>query len=268
MDNGIYRHLHIRRIINDDWCVSCSDAQCRLTGRISRFYHTASACRQGDIRLPHYHIGKLQGRNIDPADDSFRRACLYRCFQNDFCGRYRTGLRSRMRADNNGISCFKTDEGFENCSRGWVCRRNNGCHQADWFGNLFDTVGRIFFNHTAGLCTLICIIDILCRVMILDDLILHNTSACFLYRHFCKGDTLFVSRHSRLVKNLVYLLLCEGCKLSLRFTHSLHFCFQRFHAVYDCGYCCFFPFRHFSFPPVIVNFSYGYSIPHSLNNCQ
>ena len=65
-DNGIYRHLHIRRIINDDWCVSCPTPSAGLPDEC-RFYHTASACRQGDIRLPHYHIGKLRdGTSIQP----------------------------------------------------------------------------------------------------------------------------------------------------------------------------------------------------------
>ena len=67
--------------------------------------------------------------------------------------------------------------------------------------------------------------------MVLDNFVLHNAHSGLGDSQLCQRDTLFVSCHGCLEENPVYLLLCEGGKLSLCFSHGSDLFLQCFHAV-------------------------------------
>ena len=73
--------------------------------------------------------------------------------------------------------------------------------------NLLDAVGGILFQHAAGLLMLVGIVDIFRSIVILNDLILHNTHTGLRHRKAGKGDAGLVGGSGSSKEYPVYLLL-------------------------------------------------------------
>ena len=138
-----------------------------------------------------------------------------------------------MRADDDCVTCFQRNKRFKDCCGSRVGSRDNCGNQSYRLQDLLDSVCLVFFYNTTCLCVLVCIINILCCVMVLDNLIFHDTHACFFNGHFGKWDTHFVGGSSSCLKDLVNLLLCVGSEDLLCFFHCSHFRGQGFWSVDD-----------------------------------
>ena len=233
VDNGVNCKTDICTVINDGRCISRSNTNSRFTGGVSCLNHSRTTSCKDDISVLHYHVGKVKARDIDPSDDSFRCTCSNSSFQNNFCCFDCRFLSTRMRADDDRVTCFQGNKRFIDCCRSRVGRRNNCGDQSYRLQDLFDSVCLVFFYNTTCLCVLVCIVNILCCVMVLDNLVFHDTHACFLNSHFGKWDTHFVSGSSSCLKDLVNLLLCVGSEDLLCFFHCSHFRGQGFWSVDD-----------------------------------
>ena len=120
----------------------------------------------------HYLICKLKRRHIYPTDYSLRRTCLYRLFQKHSGSVVCTILCSWVWAYYNGISCLKCQKYFKYSCGCRVCCRNNGSYNTYRLSNFSYSKDSILFNYTASLSILVCIVNILCSVMVLYNLIL------------------------------------------------------------------------------------------------
>ena len=240
VDDGVYCKTDIGSIINDNRCVSGSNTKCRFSGGICCLNHSRTACCKDDVCFFHYHVGKFQTRYVDPSDDAFRCACFHCCFKHNFGSFDSASFCTRMWADDDCISCLQRDQSFEDCGGSRVCSRDNCCDQSDRFCNFLDSVNRIFFDHTTGLCVFVCIVDVFRCIVIFDDFIFNNTHSCFFYSCFCKRDTRFVSSSCSGFEDLVYLLLCVSGEKFLCFFHRSDLCFQCFRSVNDCRDVGFF----------------------------
>ena len=104
---------------------------------------------------------------------------------------------------------FRADQSLKDCSGSRVSGGDNRSNQADGLSDLLDAVSLVLFDHAAGLGILICIVDILCSIVVLDDLIFHYAHAGLFYSHLSQRDTLLVGCHCCLIENLVHLLLSK-----------------------------------------------------------
>ena len=233
MDNGVNCKTDICTVINDGRCISRSNTNSRFTGGVSCLNHSRTTGCKDDIGVLHNHVGQLKARDIDPSDDSFRCTSGNSCIQNNFrCFNGRL-LGTRMRADDDCVTCFQRNKRFKDCCGSRVGSRDNCGNQSYRLQDLLDSVCLVFFYNTTCLCVLVCIINILCCVMVLDNLIFHDTHACFFNGHFGKWDTHFVGGSSSCLKDLVNLLLCVGSEDLLCFFHCSHFRGQGFWSVDD-----------------------------------
>ena len=112
-----------------------------------------------------------------------------------------------MRGNDDRIAGLKTDEAFEDSRGCRICRRDNSGDQTDRLGNLLDAVYRILLDHTACLCVTVCIVNVLCCIVVLDDLVLDQAHAGLFDCHLCKRNPGLVSRRSSCFEDLVDLLL-------------------------------------------------------------
>ena len=237
MNNGVYCHLNISSVVQNNRGISCAYAQRRFSGRISCLNHTRAAGCQNNICILHNCVGQLQRRYVNPSDNSLRCASLNSCIQNNLCccnGRF---FCTGMWGNNNCISCFQANQSFENSSGGRVCSRNNCCYQTDRLCNFLDSVRLIFFYHTAGFGVLVSIVNILCCIVIFNNLIFYNTHTGLGHCHLSQRDSHFVGCRCCLVENFIDLLLSKGSKNLLSLTHCLHLYFQSFYIVNDFGNC-------------------------------
>lgn len=60
-----------------------------------------------------------------------------------------------------------------------------------------------------SLCSTLGVVDVLGRIMILDDLVLYNAHAGFLDRELCKGNSVLVCRSCRRKKYFIDLFLSK-----------------------------------------------------------
>ena len=103
MDDGIYRQLNVRSLINDNRRISRADAYRRLSGRVCGFHHARTAGSQDQICVAHYFVGKLQRRHVNPPDDSLRRSRFHRRVQNHLGRRDGTLLCPGVRGNNDCV---------------------------------------------------------------------------------------------------------------------------------------------------------------------
>ena len=112
-----------------------------------------------------------------------------------------------MRGNDDRIACLKADEALEDRSRCRICCRDDCSDQADRLGDLFDPVYRILLDHAAGLCVTIRVVNVLCCIVVLDDLVLDQAHAGLFGCHLCKRNSGLVSCRSGCFEDLVDLLL-------------------------------------------------------------
>ena len=156
-----------------------------------------------------------------------------------------------MWGNNDRVTCLKSNQGFKNSGGCGVGRGDNCCNQTDRLSDLLDPVLLIFLDHTNCLGILISVVNVLCRVVVLNNLVFHNAHASLCNCHLGQRKTHLVCRACCCKEDLIYLLLCISRKNFLRFTHSVHFCVQSVHAVDDfrnnlIDFFCHFLFLHFS----------------------
>ena len=106
MNNGVDRKNNISRSINDCRGIACANTESRFAGRISGFYHARTAGCKDNVGFLHQGIGKLQRRNIHPADNALWCACGNSSFQYNLSGSNGAFLCTRVWADNNSVTCF------------------------------------------------------------------------------------------------------------------------------------------------------------------
>ena len=239
MDNGINSSLDITGTVHNNRSITRTYTDCRFSGWVSSFNHAGTAGSQNYINCFHQFIGKFNGRFFNASDDSFRCACFYSCFIYDLCSFCSTFLCTWMRADQDGISCFQTDQTFENCSGSRVRSRNNRTYKTNRLCDFLDSIRFIFFDHTTGLYTFVSVKHIFGSVMVLDNFVFYYTHTGFGNGHLCQWNTCFIRSHCSFKENFVYLLLSKGCKFFLRLSHSSNLCLKSFYAVDD--------FRYFGF---------------------
>ena len=92
---------------------------------------------------------------------------------------------------------------------------------------------------------LIFVINILGRVVVLDDLVLHNAHTGFFHGHFRQRYTLLVGGGGGGEEDLVDLLLSVGGEDPLGLADLLHLGDQGVHAVHNHGFRGLFLFFHY-----------------------
>ena len=251
MDHRINCCLNITAAVHDNRYISRTNADCWIAGRISRLHHAGASGCQNHVYRFHNQVGQLDRRLIYPSDDTFRSACLYSCLKNNLRRFNCTFLRTRMRADDDCIPGLQTDETFEDCSRSRVRGRNDRSHKAYRFRDLLDAKSLILFDHADCLNLLIRIVHILSRIVILDDLVFHNTHSGLFTGHLRKRNTLFIRSHGSLKEDLVDLLSRESSKYFLRLSHRSDLFLEQLHL--SLRFRCIFSFLFcHKYPPSIA----------------
>ena len=213
--------------------VARADAQCRFAAGIGCLDHAGAARRQNNIRFLHQQVGHFQAGHIDPVDDTGRGACSHGGFQNHTGGGGGALLGARVRADQDAVAGLQGQQSLEDGGRGGVGGGNDRRDHTDGLGNFLSAHGRVFFNDTAGLDILIIVVNIFGRVVVFDDLILHNAHAGFSNGLLGQRQTLLVGGQGGGTENDVDLLLRIGGKDLLGGTHAGKRLLQAFHAVND-----------------------------------
>ena len=124
-----------------------------------------------------------------------------------------------MWGNNNGVSCLQSKKCLKDCSRSRVSGWNNCSYDTHWLGYNSITCSWIILYNATGLHVLVLVVNVLCCVMVLDNLVFHYTHASFFNCHASKRDTIFLGRKSSFIENLIDLLLSECCKLCLCLAH-------------------------------------------------
>ena len=235
VDDGVDGELDVRGIVDDDRGVAGADAECGLTGGVSSLDHARATGCENDVDVAHDHVGQLDGRLVDPADDALRSTGLDSCVENELGGGDGALGGCRVRGDDDGVTGLQADERLEDGRGGRVGGRDDSANDTDRLGDLGDAVSVVALDDTAGLGVLVSVVDVLSGVVVLDDLALENATACLLDGELGQRNTSLVGGHSSLVEDLVYLLLSVLSEFSLGLTHRFEFGLKRLHVVHDGG---------------------------------
>ena len=196
--------------VNDSGSVTRTYADSGGAGGVCSLNHSRAAGCEDYINFLHEEVCKIKGRNIYPRDDAVRSASLNCCLINDLCSLNGALLCTGVRADDDTVSGLERDKGLEDSGGSRVGCRNNRADNADRLRDLLNAVCLVALDNAAGLCVLVCIVDMLSSIVVLDNLVLYNTVACFFNSHLCKRDSLLVSCGSGCKENSVNLLLGIG----------------------------------------------------------
>ena len=120
-----------------------------------------------------------------------------------------------MRRDDDCITGLQGNQALENSGGSGIGSRNNCGNHTDGLCDLLDAEGLVLFNNTTGLGVFVCVVDVLSGIVVLDDLVFHNSHAGFFYSKLCKGDSCLVGSRSSCEENAIYLLLGKGRKFVL-----------------------------------------------------
>ena len=235
VDDGVDGELDVRGIVDDDRGVAGADAECGLTGGVSSLDHARATGCENDVDVAHDHVGQLDGRLVDPADDALRSTGLDSCVENELGGGDGALGGCRVRGDDDGVTGLQADERLEDGRGGRVGGRDDSANDTDRLGDLGDAVSVVALDDTAGLGVLVSVVDVLSGVVVLDDLVLKNAAAGLLDGELGQRNTSLVGGHSSLVEDLVYLLLSVLSEFSLGLTHRFEFGLKRLHVVHDGG---------------------------------
>ena len=109
---------------------------------------------------------------------------------------------ARVRRDEDGVAGLQADERLEDGRGGGVGRRDDGGHEAERLGDLLVAEGGVVGDDVAGLHVLVLVVDVLGGVVVLDDLVLHDTVASLLDGHLGQRDAGLVGGHGGLIEDL------------------------------------------------------------------
>ena len=219
VDDGVDSQHHIGGVVDDGRGVAGANAQGGRAGGVGSLHHAGAAGGQDDVSLGHQGVGQLQVRNVNPTNDALGSASLHSGLQNDFCSRDGALLGTGMGADDDAVTGLQGDEGLKDGGRSGVGGGDNGADNTDGLGNLLGAVGGVLLDNAAGLGVLVGVIDVLSRVVVLDDLVFHHAHAGLLHSHFGQRDTLEVGSHGGGAEDFVHLLLGVGGEHLLRLAH-------------------------------------------------
>ena len=235
VDDGVDGELDVRGIVDDDRGVTGANAQGGLARGVGGLDHTRATGGENDVDVAHDHVGQLDGRLVDPADDALRSTGLDSCVENELGGGDGALGGCRVRGDDDGVTGLQADERLEDGRGGRVGGRDDSANDTDRLGDLGDAVSVVALDDTAGLGVLVSVVDVLSGVVVLDDLVLENATAGLLDGELGQRNTSLVGGHSSLVEDLVYLLLSALSEFSLGLTHRFEFGLKRLHVVHDGG---------------------------------
>ena len=140
-----------------------------------------------------------------------------------------------MRGDDDAVAGLQADQRLEDRGGSGVGRRDDGAHDTDRLGDLGDAVSLVALQDTTSLGVLVSVVDVLCGVVVLDDLVLKYAAAGLLDGHLCQRDTSLVGGHGGLVEDLVDLLLRVRSKKRLGLSHLSELSLKRLYVVHNCG---------------------------------
>ena len=219
MNDGANCKLDVCSVVNDNRGVTRTNAQSRLTRRVSCVNHSWTTGCQDDISVAHNCCGHINGRSWYPVDNTLGAAGLLGSIANNTSGSNGALFCAWVWGNDNGVSCLQSKKCLKDCGRSWVSSWNNCSYDTHWLGYNSITCSWIILYNTTSLHILVLVVNILCCVMVLDNLVFHYTHASFFNCHASKRDTIFLSRKSSFIENLIDLLLSECCKLCLCLAH-------------------------------------------------
>ncbi len=138
-----------------------------------------------------------------------------------------------MRTYYNAVSGFKRHKAFENCGRRGVGRGNYGANKPYRLGNLAYAELPVILYYAAGLYIAISVVNILAGKMVFYCLVLHDTHAGFVNRHFCERNTFHICGNCCGKKYFINLLLSVGCVNLLSFSDTLYKSINFFNRIYQ-----------------------------------
>ena len=235
VDDGVDGEQHVGGVVDDDRGVTGANAQGGLARGVGGLDHARATGGEDDVDVAHDHVGQLDGGDIDPADDALGGAGLDGGVKHELGGGDGALGGSRVRGDDDGVAGLQADQRLEDRSGGGVGRRDDGAHDADGLGDLGDAVGLVALQDTTGLGVLVSVVDVLCGVVVLDDLVLKNAAAGLLDGHLRQRDTSLVGGHGGLIEDLVDLLLRVRSKKRLGLSHLSELSLKRLYVVHNCG---------------------------------
>ena len=227
------------RFVDDRGSISCSDTDRGLARRVSGLDHTGTSGSKDDVGFLHNEIRHVKARLVDPAYDTLGSACRYSRIEHDLCCFDSRLGSSRVRAYYDTVACLECKESFENSCRCRVCCRDNCGDHADRLCDLSDPCGFVFFDDATSLRIPVLIVDILCGIVVLNDLVFGKSHACFLCCHDGERESCFASRDRSCSEDSVnffltklrILRLCgpDVGELSLKPGYAVHFFTCYFH---------------------------------------
>ena len=243
-DNRAHRREDVRRVVDDGGHVSAADADGGFAAAICALDHAGAAGCEDAVRFLHRKVGQLQTRRVHPVDNAFRRACGNRRFEHDARRLNGGTLCARMRANEDAVAGFQRDQGLKDRGRGRVRGRDDRCDDADGFRDARDAIGLVLFDHAAGLCVAVCVVDVFGSKVVFDDLVFHNAHARLFHGELRQRNARLVCGGCGGKKNLVHLLLCVGCKCTLRFAQAGKRALHGFYAINRGSACLVFHTLH------------------------
>ena len=234
VDDGVDGEQHVGGVVDDDRGVTGANAQGGLARGVCSLDHARAAGGEDDVDVAHDHVGQLDGGDIDPADDALGGTGLDGGVKYELGGGDGALGGSRVRGDDDGVAGLQLISVLKIAVEVGG-RRDDGAHDADGLGDLGDAVSLVALQDTTGLGVLVSVVDVLCGVVVLDDLVLKNAAAGLLDGHLRQRDTSLVGGHGGLIEDLVDLLLRVRSKKRLGLSHLSELSLKRLYVVHNCG---------------------------------
>ena len=125
-----------------------------------------------------------------------------------------------MRADNDRVTSLQADKTLENSCGGGVGGGDDRANKTDGLGYLGNAVRLVTLDNSARLGVLVSVVDVLGSVVILDHLVLEDTTTSLFHGHTGQRDASLVRGHRSLIEDLVDLLLRKLSKNPLGLAHA------------------------------------------------
>ncbi len=193
-------------------CVAGTYAESWLTCGISGFYHSGTAGGEDscNVGVVHKETRSFNGRVFYPLYAVLGSARFNGSFKK-YLGSFLGALLSRgVEAENNGVSCLCTYDSLEHCCGSRVRGRSYAAYDTNRLCDLHIAFVNVVFDNADGFLVLDRVPDVFCGEDVFGDLVLEDTSACFLNSHFGKLHLSGKSCQSHCLCDLVYLLLIES----------------------------------------------------------
>ena len=235
VNDGVYRHQNVCRVVDNSRVVTRSYTQSRLTRAVCSQHHARTTRCQNGISFVHNGIGEVDRRFVYPADNVFGKSCFLGCVADDFRS-FNSRLNSTwVRGNNDCVTRFYAEKGLEDSRSSGVGGRNNCSYDTNWLGNLFEAIGLVLKNNAAGLGVTIGIVDVLSGEVVFDNFVFDKAHTRLGNRRLSKRNTRIVCSHCSFKENLIHLFLGKCCKHFLCFAHLGKLRFERIDAIdYDC----------------------------------